>query len=101
MVGGCGFADEAGEPAAADAGLSGVLVVLVVVAEAALVVGFVAFLVKEPAAVDAGEEVFEEVGGGAFGAERGQAQAGGFGVGVRAGVFGEVVVEVPPLSWTA
>ncbi|MFF2077474.1 hypothetical protein ACFVXG_22305 [Kitasatospora sp. NPDC058162] len=33
-------------------------------------------------------------GGGSFGVERGQAQAGVLGVGVRAGVLGEVVVDV-------
>ncbi|WP_152644958.1 hypothetical protein [Kitasatospora griseola] len=70
------------------------LVVLVVVAEAVLVVEFVVFLGEEPAAVDAGEEVFEEVGRGPPGIERGQAQAGVLGVGVRAGVLGEIVVDV-------
>ncbi|MFH8386464.1 hypothetical protein ACH4E7_36990 [Kitasatospora sp. NPDC018058] len=71
VVDGGGFADELGEMASAVVLVRfGVLVV-----PALLVVEFVVFLVEEPAAVDAGEEVFEEVAGGAFGVERGQAQA--------------------------
>ncbi|MFD0349715.1 hypothetical protein ACFQ0M_34210 [Kitasatospora aburaviensis] len=71
-MGGCGFANEVGEVVAAAVVLLPVLFVVVpvlVIAEVVFVVEFVVFVVEEPAAVDAGEEVFEEVGGGAFGVE--------------------------------
>ncbi|MFJ5121736.1 hypothetical protein [Kitasatospora sp. NPDC088548] len=46
-----------------------VVLVLRLVGIGVLVVGVVVFLVEELAAVDAGEEVFEEVAGGAPGVE--------------------------------
>ncbi|MFE7194381.1 hypothetical protein [Kitasatospora sp. NPDC057541] len=75
-VGG-GFADELGEAlAAALLVLFGLLVGPVLRAGVVvLVVEVVVLGVEEPAAVDAGEEVFEEVAGGALRVEGGQAQS--------------------------
>ncbi|MFI9276216.1 hypothetical protein ACIGXM_36910 [Kitasatospora sp. NPDC052896] len=95
-MGSGGFADELGEAlVAAPLMLLGLFVVPVLgVAEVFVVLLVAGLAVQEPAAVDAGEEVFEEVAGGALGVERGQADGDVVEVGVvLAGVFGDGLLE--------
>ncbi|MFB7949145.1 hypothetical protein ACFC6L_30010 [Kitasatospora phosalacinea] len=89
------FAHKLGAaPAAAPLVFFGMFVVPVLGVAQVLVV-FAGLAVQESAAVDVGQEVFEEVAGGGLGVERGQADGDVVEAGVvLAGVFGDGLLEV-------